>query len=201
MSQGWKIATVLGLIVVAIGGPVAWHSIAASIRSSVVIYNDGQVFDCGEGEVQPSLYFDDVMQVPVIPLDPDLNCTLRFFIENTSDTAVEITDIILPSHGSGFMSTPLVVAIDQLEPIIDGDPEFVMDAVIHYDSALIIEPHEVYPLDVRLEYNPGVCMSPGTSASFNSGPVLLVSALGLAGAVQDRSLYGYQSTAESITGC
>jgi hypothetical protein len=157
--------------------------------------------DCGEGEVQPSLYFDDVMQIPVIPLDPDLNCTLRFFIENTSDTDVFISDITLPSHGIEFMSTPRVVTIDQLEPIDPGELGALTDATIHYDSPLTIEAHEIYPLEIRLDYNPGVCMELGSTAWFRSGPVLTLSALGLAGEVQDRALYGFQGTEESITGC
>jgi hypothetical protein len=201
MSQAWKIVTVVALVAVVGGGLSTWHGTAASTRSSVVVYNDGQVFDCGEGEIQPSLYFDDVMHIPVIPLDPDLNCTLRFFIENTSDTDVFISDITLPSHGIEFMSTPLVVTIDQREPIETGELGAVTDAAIHYDSPLIIAAHEIYPLDIRLEYNPGVCMSPGSTAWFRSGPLLSVSALGLAGEVQDRALYGYASTDESVTGC
>lgn len=184
----------VGLVAALALGAWQWVQVTGDIR----VYSDGEPWRCVGTEV--TSWTDPVaaseFRIPVVPASPGLDCDLRFYIQNESNSGVVLEQVrfavLGPDAGFPAVATRLDSVVGTLT---DGPVPTEIDAIWAVGESL--EPGVVYPHDVKLAFRPDGCLSEG-AVSWAAWPTVQVRWFGLTKTIEpDTTQVGVIGTAES----
>lgn len=174
-SASWRTAIavaaaglVLAMVVIAFTGRGGDER---AIRSGVRVVSDLEPWQCDGTEVLP-FEQDDGFIIPVAVMAPEMNCELRFYVENTSDRTVTIESIGAPFLGPGGGTAAVATQLNPTRMSADGPLPGERDAIWLVDDP--IEPGDRLHYAFRVEFRPSGCNSAGGTLSFDWPAVTVV---------------------------
>jgi hypothetical protein len=209
-DRGAQVAIAAGALgIVAIAAGVVWASVAADTRARIEVIVDRNAFTCVDS-ANVSTYDwplnnagDVTTAVPALRVTPTLDCHFSFVVHNSSDIAVDVTTIALPTMGKIHGAGPYAVRLNNGNVV----PEDVDDTTAFFrltpndGSDGSIQPHDAVKFSVPIKWDSG-CLAFGTTIFVGEAPSLAVSALGISGAVIHHGpSFAYIGTRTSSPGC
>lgn len=170
---GWAVA----VVIVALGGLGslwAFNGTTSSALDKVLVYTDAEPLICSDtptvmlGTGEDADEVDEHVVAAVV--GPEMACDLRVFVSNESEFPVELTEVWLPFVGTESGVPARATSIDGLEPIVSPElstnpRESSVDALIRYETPVVIQPGERHLIVAPLVYNDSGCMSQDSSTT------------------------------------
>jgi len=174
---------VLGAVAaVVLASSLVWVTTANAARNAVSIGFDDVPVECASGNTYP-YELDSGRLIPGIELTADLDCAMHFHATNNSLFPVEITRINLPFAGPTTGGGPHVVSLEgefaTVTPVVANSAvDTTVDAVLEFESPVVLDPDESVAFSARLALSPDVCSSEGSIFYTAIGPTATITAIG-----------------------
>lgn len=191
------VAAVIVLVSLAV-----WIGFAAQQRAQVHVFFDAAPVECDAGDMTVEaidIGLGEGRTQVIIDATEDVDCRLRFHVENHGRVAATLRNVVLPLHGETAGGSLQAVHLSPLgiEPLAEDEDGFpALDAVFPSDYRL--EPAAGIELSLHLRFNADGCMSPGSMGTNGRGPVVDVEVLGRRGErAPVATLFTQRGTADS----